>query len=59
MTTVYDTHGEPADEIELPDVFQTTFRPDLIRQAVLAAQANRKQDYGADEFAGMRTPAES
>jgi large subunit ribosomal protein L4e len=26
---------------------------------VRVAQANRKQDYGADEFAGLRTPAES
>ena len=51
--------GEDEGEIELPDVFEAQFRPDLIRRAVLAAQANRKQDYGADEYAGMRTPAES
>ncbi|MEF8784087.1 MAG: 50S ribosomal protein L4 [Haloarculaceae archaeon] len=51
--------GEDEGEVELPDVFEAQFRPDLIRRAVLAAQANRKQDYGADEYAGMRTPAES
>jgi large subunit ribosomal protein L4e len=59
QVTVRDLDGEDTGELELPAVFETEFRPDLIRQAVLAAQANRKQDYGADEYAGMRTPAES
>ena len=58
-TTVHDLDGEEAGELELPGVFETTYRPDLIRRAVLAAQANRKQDYGTDEYAGLRTPAES
>ena len=57
--TVYDLDGDDAGEIDLPEVFETPHRPDLIRQAVVAAQANRKQDYGADPFAGMRTSAES
>ena len=57
--TVRDLDGEDAGEIDLPDVFETQYRPDLIRGAVLAAQANRKQDYGTDEYAGLRTPAES
>lgn len=59
QTTQYDVDGTPHGEIELPTVFETTVRPDLIKRAVLAAQANRKQDYGADEHAGLRTPAES
>jgi large subunit ribosomal protein L4e len=59
MTTLYTTDGEPAGEVALPDVFDTPVRPDLVRRAVLAAQANRKQDHGADDYAGMRTPAES
>jgi len=57
--TVRDLDGDDAGTVELPDVFETTFRPDLIRRAVVAAQANRKQAYGADPHAGMRTPAES
>jgi large subunit ribosomal protein L4e len=57
--TVHDLDGDAADDVELPAVFETPYRPDLVKRAVLAAQANRKQDYGADEFAGMRTPAES
>ncbi len=58
-TTVHDLDGEEAGELELPGVFETPYRPDMIRRAVLAAQANRKQDYGTDEYAGLRTPAES
>jgi large subunit ribosomal protein L4e len=57
--TVRDLNGDDAGEIELPSVFDTPYRPDLIQRAVVSAQANRKQPYGADPFAGMRTPAES
>jgi large subunit ribosomal protein L4e len=58
-TTVHDLDGAEVGEIDLPDVFGTQFRPDLIRRAVDAARANRRQDYGTDEYAGLRTPAES
>ncbi|QLG63358.1 50S ribosomal protein L4 [Halorarum salinum] len=57
--TVHDLNGDEAGEVDLPEVFDTQYRPDLIRRAVVAAQANRKQAYGADEYAGLRTPAES
>lgn len=57
--TVYDLDGDDAGELELPGVFETTYRPDLVKRAVLAAQANRTQDTGTDEYAGLRTPAES
>jgi large subunit ribosomal protein L4e len=56
---VRDLDGGEAGEIDLPDVFTTQFRPDLIKRAVAAARANRRQDYGTDEYAGLRTPAES
>ncbi|MFC7139206.1 50S ribosomal protein L4 [Halosimplex aquaticum] len=58
-TTVLDLDGDDDGSVELLDVFETEFRPDVIRRAVSAAQANRKQDYGSDDYAGMRTPAES
>jgi large subunit ribosomal protein L4e len=57
--TLYDADGTDAGTAELPDVFETPYRPDLIRRAFLAAQANAKQDYGSDEHAGLRTSAES
>lgn len=56
---VHTVDGKTDGEVDLPAVFENQFRPDLIRRAVLAAQANRKQDHGADEHAGLRTPAES
>ncbi|NUE01000.1 50S ribosomal protein L4 [Halorubraceae archaeon YAN] len=57
--TVHDLNGDDAGTIELPAVFDTPYRPDLIQKAVVAAQANKKQAYGSDPLAGMRTPAES
>ncbi|GAB3034719.1 50S ribosomal protein L4 [Natronobiforma cellulositropha] len=59
QATVRDLDGGEAGSVDLPAVFETEYRPDVIARAVRAAQANRRQDYGADEFAGMRTPAES
>jgi large subunit ribosomal protein L4e len=59
QATIRNLDGEDDGTLDLPDVFSKTVRPDLIKRAVLAAQANRKQDYGADDYAGMRTSAES
>lgn len=58
-TPLRDLDGNETGTVDLPDVFETQYRPDVIQRAVVAAQANRKQDYGADEYAGLRTPAES
>jgi large subunit ribosomal protein L4e len=58
-TQLTDLDGNDAGTIELPAVFETPYRPDLIRRAVAAAQANRTQDHGTDPNAGLRTPAES
>ncbi|MFB6159908.1 MAG: 50S ribosomal protein L4 [Haloferacaceae archaeon] len=57
--TVRDLSGDSAGEVDLPAAFDAEYRPDLIRAAVIAAQANRKQQYGSDPNAGLRTPAES
>ncbi|ELZ08596.1 50S ribosomal protein L4P [Halovivax asiaticus JCM 14624] len=59
QATVHDLDGADADTVELPAIFETEYRPDLISRAVRVAQANRTQAYGADEFAGKRTSAES
>ncbi|AIF68782.1 50S ribosomal protein L4 [Palaeococcus pacificus DY20341] len=56
---VYSLNGEPIEEIELPKVFQTPFRPDLIRRAVIASWTHRIQPWGTDPMAGKRTSAES
>ena len=57
--TIRSLDGDADGTVELPAIFETPLREDLIRRAVLAAQANRTQDYGTDEFAGRRTSAES
>ncbi|MFA5394896.1 MAG: 50S ribosomal protein L4 [Methanomicrobiales archaeon] len=51
--------GGSAGEIELPAVFEETYRPDLIKNAVLALQSERYQPHGTDPLAGMRTSAVS
>jgi large subunit ribosomal protein L4e len=43
---------------ELPPVFNEEVRPDLIKRAVQAIQANSRQRYGADARAGKKCSAE-
>lgn len=54
-----NTDGEDAGEVDLPEIFSTPYRPDLIARAVTTAQANRAQPYGSDAYAGQRSSAES
>ncbi|MFH0815249.1 MAG: 50S ribosomal protein L4 [Methanobacteriota archaeon] len=51
---VYDIQGEAKSQMELPEIFNEEFRPDIIRKAVTAARANRRQAYGPKPGAGMR-----
>ncbi|GAB7016980.1 50S ribosomal protein L4 [Methanogenium cariaci] len=51
--------GGSAGEIDLPAVFEESYRPDLIKNAVLALQSERYQPHGTDPRAGFRTSAES
>jgi len=51
--------GKKVQEIPLPDVFFTPFRPDIIKRAVIAAQSHRLQPKGRDPMAGKRTSAQS
>ncbi|MCK9297722.1 50S ribosomal protein L4 [Methanoculleus sp. YWC-01] len=51
--------GEIAHEIDLPEIFNEEYRPDLIKRAVLALQSTRFQPHGTNPYAGMRTSAES
>src|SRR5689334_11274923 len=58
QVTVHDKAGKSAGTVELPSVFSTPLRPDLIRKAVNVAQANRRQRYGASPVAGVRPSVE-
>ncbi len=57
MVKIFDLQGNEKGEITLPAVFSTSFRPDLIKRAVLAIQSHRRQAYGPDKMAGKRTSA--
>src|SRR3989344_4133126 len=54
---IYDVSGNEAGSVELPAVFRTPYRPEVIKRAVLAQQSSRRQKYGADPLAGKRTSA--
>ena len=56
---VFNLEGEEIEKIQLSQIFQTPFRPDIIKRAVLASRRNRQIAYGVDSNAGKRTSAES
>ncbi|SFM84646.1 50S ribosomal protein L4 [Methanolobus profundi] len=56
---IIDLSGNAKGDIDLPEVFNEVYRPDLIKRAVLAAQSNRYQPYGPRMYSGMDTSAHS
>jgi large subunit ribosomal protein L4e len=56
---IFNLEGKSAGKMELPPVFTTPLRPDVIKRAVLAIQSARFQPQGRDPMAGKRTSAES
>jgi large subunit ribosomal protein L4e len=56
---VLDRTGKKVSTVKVPEVFNEAYRPDVIKKAVLAAQANRLQPYGPDRTAGTLTSAHS
>lgn len=57
MARIHDLSGKAVDEIRLPDVFSTPYRPDVIKRVVLALQSKRRQRYGTNPLAGKRSSA--
>jgi len=51
---VYDLEGNVKAQIDLPEIFNTPYRPDIIKKAFWVAMSNRRQPYGADPLAGKR-----
>lgn len=51
---LYEVTGKVAGTVDLPPVFGSDVRVDLIRRAVTAFTSNRRQPYGAAPRAGMR-----
>lgn len=53
-TNVYSIKGEVSGTIDVPAAFETEYRPDIIKKAILAAAANARQPYGPAARSGMR-----
>lgn len=51
---VYSLEGEVMHKADLPTVFHASYRPDVIRKAVVAEEANKRQPYGASPRAGVK-----
>jgi len=56
---VVNMKNEEIDQIELPKIFETPIRPDVVKRAVITQQSHRFQPQGRDPMAGKRTTAES
>ncbi|HOP09054.1 MAG TPA: 50S ribosomal protein L4 [Candidatus Methanofastidiosa archaeon] len=56
---IYSLDGKVSGTMELPRVFSTEYRPDLIRRSVLSSISSRAQPYGPDPLSGKKTSAES
>jgi large subunit ribosomal protein L4e len=56
---VVNISNERVEDVILPDVFKTPYRPNVIKRAVIAQQSHSFQPQGRDPMAGKRTTAES
>lgn len=56
---VLDMSGKPGEAIELPGVFSTPLRPDIVQRAWWIIHSHGIQPYGRDPMAGERTSAET
>lgn len=54
---VFDMQGNAKEKIDLPKVFSTPIRKDLIIRAFLATMSKRRQPHGTDPLAGQRSSA--
>ncbi|MCK4902827.1 MAG: 50S ribosomal protein L4 [Thermoplasmatales archaeon] len=51
---VYGIDGATSEKIDLPEVFDTPYRPDIIRKSFNVLHSNKRQPYGADPLAGTK-----
>jgi len=56
---VFDLKGAEVSKINLPQIFNTPNRPDVIKRAVVTIQSHKYQPQGRDPMAGKRNTAES
>ena len=51
---VYGLDGSTAEKIDLPEIFNEPYRPDIIRKSFNALHSNKRQPYGSDPLAGTK-----
>ena len=51
---VYGIDGTTKEQVELPNIFNTLYRPDIIRKSFSILRSNKRQPYGADPYAGTK-----
>ncbi|MBU5575270.1 MAG: 50S ribosomal protein L4 [Candidatus Aenigmatarchaeota archaeon] len=57
MVAVYDIKGTKIKDIQLPKIFYSEIREDIINRAFLSYLSKIRQPYGTDILAGLRTSA--
>lgn len=51
---VYGIDGSSKEKIDLPDIFNTSYRPDIIRKSFNVLHSNKRQPYGVDPYSGTK-----
>jgi large subunit ribosomal protein L4e len=51
---VYSMDGTVKEKIDLPKIFDTPYRPDIIKKSFEVLHSNQRQPYGSDPMAGKR-----
>lgn len=51
---LYGLDGNKKEDIQLPDIFNTEYRPDLIQKSFNVLHSNKRQPYGSDVFSGTK-----
>jgi len=51
---IYGMDGTVKEKIDLPKVFETPYRPDIIKKSFEVTHSNKRQPYGSDPYAGTR-----
>ena len=54
QTNIYLVNGKVSKKVDVPKVFDTPYRPDIIKRAVTATASNKRQPYGPAPDAGIK-----
>lgn len=51
---IYSTDGTVKEKIDLPKIFETPYRPDIIKKSFEVTHSNKRQPYGSNPLAGTK-----